>query len=137
MSFYLSPLFILKKIKSMDEETIFRVRNIRKFVTTHNVIHHKVGNCYLIDFEDFMKTINPLKIDRRYSIPRIRTIDSSTREYNSIHKPRITHHTVLDCLKQHEDEITYLKSERQYLINYDELEEQLIKMLKKKNKFIK
>lgn len=136
MNYYLTPLFILRKIKAMDEETIFRKRNIIKFTTTHNVLHHKVGNCYLIDFEDFMKTINPLKINKSYPIPRIRTVESATKEYNRIHKPRITHHVVADCLKKYKDEISYLKSERQYLINYDELEKQLIKFMKEKNKFI-
>lgn len=114
---------LYKLFKENDKDTIIRQRNIRKLVTDNDFKFHKVGENYLIDYEDFMKKINPKNITKRFDIPKLRTIKSATREYNKTHKKQISYHVVEKCIAN--KEISFVKTIRVYLINYDELEKEI------------
>lgn len=122
---------ILKIFKSEDSETILRTTNIRTFTKQNNIKYHIVGQIWAIDFEDFMSKINPYKNLNHYPIPRIRTIASSFKEFNKTHKTQINNHMVERCLARNK-KIPYIKYGRIWLINYDILEKEIIKQLKKK-----
>lgn len=122
---------ILDLFHKNDKDTILRKRNIRKFIVD-NVKYQKCGQHYIIDEDDFMNKVNPKQIDKYYSIPKIRTIASSVKEFNKTHTKQINIHIVEHCIKTYKN-IPYHKSIRFYLINYDELEKAILIELKKRS----
>ena len=114
-----------KIIKERDENTIIRVENLTELIQDLNIKHHKVSDQYLIDFEDFFKKINPKNLSHHYKIPKLRNVRSATSEYNKTHKKQISYHEVERCLAT--DNVSYIKTKRYYLINYEELEEEIEK----------
>ena len=122
---------LFRLFKASDNNTVLRRTNIRTFVKDNNINYHIVGQMWAIDYDDFLKTINPYTIDKRYEIPRIRTIASSFKEFNKTHKTQINNHMIERCLARNKN-ISYVKFGRLWLINYDELEPEIINQLKKK-----
>ena len=118
---------LYKLFKENDEDTIIRMRNLRTLVANNDFYYHKVGENYLIDYDDFMKKINPKNLEHRYEIPKLRSIKSATREYNKTHKNQISYHLVEKCVAS--GNVSYVKTIRYYLINYIELEKEIEKML--------
>ena len=114
---------LYKIFKENDEDTIIRMRNLRTLVRNNNFNYHKVGENYLIDYDDFMKKINPKNLERGYEIPKLRSIKSVTREYNKTHKNQISYHLVERCIAT--GNVSYVKAIRLYLINYEELEREI------------
>ena len=114
---------LYKIFKENDEDTIIRMRNLRTLVRNNNFNYHKVGENYLIDYDDFMKKINPKNLEHRYNIPKLRSIKSATREYNKTHKNQISYHLVERCIAT--GNVSYVKTIRLYLINYEELEREI------------
>ncbi len=116
---------LYKLFKEYDEDTILRVRNIRTLIQDNNFEYHRAGEVFLIDYDAFMQKVNQKNISHRYDIPRIRSIQSATREYNKSHNRKISYHIVEQCIAS--KEIPFVKTPRLYLINYDELEKYLEK----------
>lgn len=121
---------LYKLFKENDEDTIIRMRNLRTLLNDNDFDYHRVGENYLINFEDFMQKINPQQIEHEYPIPRIRSIKSATREYNKTHKKQISYHVVEKCIAS--GNVSYIKTIRYYLINYDELEKEIEQFLIRK-----
>lgn len=127
----IEPNRLYDKIISVDEKTVFRRKKLIYFIKDNNIKHQKCGQRYLIDEEDFIKTINPKMINKLYSIPRVRTIESAVREFNATHIKQINHHIAKKCILENKN-ISLIKGVRLHLLNYDEFEKEIILMNKRK-----
>lgn len=124
---------IFRLFKMEDKDTILRKTNIRAFCIRKKVKHVITQNICLIDLQSFMDTVNPRHIDRHYNMPRLRTKIGAQNEWNSCHRKKIKHH-IIDQICDSEKVFVY-KNGRYNVINYDELETELIKELKKRGKY--
>ena len=116
-----------------DKDTVLRKLNLRYFSRDYNVDYYITQSIWFIDFEDFMKKINPNGIDRECKMPRLRTKITAQNEWNSHHREKIKHFIIDQiCVS---GKVIVRKHGRYNLINYDELEQELIKILKEKNEY--
>jgi len=58
------------------------------------------------------------------------------KEFNKTHTQQINIHIIEKCLAENKG-ISYYKGARLYLINYDELEKEIIKQLRKRKGIVK
>lgn len=125
---------IWRKFLEADEGTIIRRPNLRRFARDNGVEHYIMGGKWLINEEDFFKTINPRNISVRETMPRIRTKASAIREWNDDHKRvKIDKHIVDICMQ---DAIVFkFKRGNVWLINYDQLLPVLVAFMKE-NEYI-
>ena len=124
---------LCKKFEEEDKDTFLRKRNLRNFIRTNNVKYHMFGPQYLIDIEDFMNKVNPKNITQHYEVPKIRTMTSAVREFNKFHYEQINIHIIEELLKNN-PRFSYQKGTRFYLINYDELEKEILLQLSLKRR---
>ena len=112
-----------------DENTIIRRPNLRRFAKDNGVEHYIIGGIWLINKEQFFKAINPRNISVQENLPRIRSIQSSVREWNSTHKRVIIDkHIVEICMN--DNSVFKLWRGNKWLINYDQLEPVIIAFMK-------
>lgn len=124
---------IYRAFKLRDENTIIRKLNLRYFCRDNNIKHTICESYWLIDFEDLMKKLNPKDYTEYKELPRIRTKIGAIHEWNKHHRKKIKHH-IIDCICDAGNVFVY-KHGRYNIINYDELEQEIIKRLKQKGKY--
>ena len=121
---------IYRTFKKEDEATIVRRLNLRMYCNDAKVKHTISQHLWLIDFEDLMKKLNPKNYTERKTLPRLRTKKTAIDEWNKTHRKKIKHH-IVDCICDSGKVFVY-KHGRHNIINYDELEQEIIKTLKEK-----
>lgn len=124
---------IYRIFKQADNNTPIRKLNMRYYCKIENVSHTICNHKWLIDFNDFLTRLNPKGITERKSLPRLRTKISAQKEWNSKHRTKIKHH-IIDVICDSGKVFVY-KHGRVNIINYDELEQELIRILKEKGKY--
>ena len=124
---------IYRYIKSIDEGTIIRRTNMRTFCQKHNLDYTITQGIMLINIESFLKSLNPNQYTERVKFPRLRTKISAQNEWNATHRRKIKHY-IIDCICDSGKVFVY-KHGRYNIINYDQLEQELIKELKRRNKY--
>lgn len=124
---------IYRYIKSIDENTIVRRTNMRTFCQKHNLDYTICQGVMLIDINSFLNALNPNKYTESIRFPRLRTKISAQKEWNAHHRKKIKHY-IIDCLCDSGKVFVY-KHGRHNIINYDQLEQELIKELKRRNKY--
>lgn len=122
---YLQRLFA-----EQDKETILRRPNIRRFVLQYNVPCEQHKKAWLIDFDAFVKAIAPKKYPIQEGIPKVRRIENALKDYNSSHKQNATMDDVKACLKS--GNVFYYSYRGRTIVNYDELEIELRKLIRLK-----
>ena len=63
-----------------DEKTIIRKPNLRYFARDNGVEHYVYEKAWLINFEQFMKKLNPKDMKEYYSLPRMRHRNASVKK---------------------------------------------------------
>lgn len=124
---------IYRAFKLRDKDTVIRKLNLRMFAEANNIKHTICENYWLIDFEDLLNTLNPKKYTENKTLPRVRTKIGAQKEWNATHRTKIKHYiidTICDSGK-----VFVHKHGRHNIINYDELEQEIIKRLKEKGKY--
>jgi len=124
---------VYRAFKKADNGTMLRKLNSRYFTKKMKIKYFVSQNVWFIDFNDFMEKINPRHIDKQSSLPRLRTKISAQNDWNAHHRTKIKHH-IIDQICDAGKVFVY-KNGRYNIINYDELEQELIKELKHKGKF--
>ena len=122
---YLQRLFA-----EQDKETILRRPNIRRFVLQYNVPYEQHKKAWLIDFNAFIKTIAPKKYPVQEGVPKVRRIENALEEYNASHEQKATMDDVKACLKS--GNVFYYSFRGRIIVNYDELEIELRKLIRLK-----
>jgi len=124
---------LCKYIKNMDAGSIVERRNVRYFCQKENLDYIICQGKWLIDLNSFVNALNPKQYTESKQFPRLRTKISAQKEWNSTHRTKIKHH-IIDCICDSGKVFVY-KHGRHNIINYDQLEEELIKELKKREKY--
>ena len=107
--------------KEADEGTIVRRPNLRRFARDNGVEHYVVGGRWLINKEEFFRTLTPKGELEHQDVPRMRCIRSAVNEWNSTHKRvKIDKHVIEKCMTS--DDVFKIKRDNVWLINYDRLE---------------
>ena len=104
-----------------DEKTIIRKPNLRYFARDNGVEHYVYEKAWLINFEQFMKKLNPKNMTEHYSLPRMRHRNASVRLWNREHpRCQIDKHVVEACVT--DERVCFYKRDRTWVVNYDQLE---------------
>ena len=105
-----------------DENTIIRKPNLRRFAKDNGIEHYVYDKAWLINYEQFLKALNPKNMTKRYALPRMRQKNAAVRLWNSEHHNRlIDKHIVEICAT--DERVFYYKRENRWIINYDQLEQ--------------
>ncbi len=124
---------IFRLFIEQDSETIIRKTNMRHHCIKNNLDYTICQDKWLIDCENFINSICAKKFTESIKLPRLRTKITAQREWNKTHRTKIKHH-IIDVICDNNRVFVY-KHGRHNIINYDELEQELIKELKKRNKY--
>ena len=117
-----------------DKDTIIRRPNLRRFARDNGIEHYVTSGPWLINKEEFFKALNPKNISSREEMPRIRSIASSVRQWNSYHKRVIIDKHIVEICMQH-DSVFKIRRGNVWLINYDQLEP-IIREFMKENEYV-
>ena len=129
----ISSGYIYKTFKKEDKDTAIRRLNVRNFAKAYNVDHTVCQDKWLIDFFGFMKKLNPNHISESCEMPRLRTKIGTINEWNYAHRKKIKHH-IIDKICDSGAVMVY-KYGQHNIINYDEIEQELIRILKDKDQY--
>lgn len=121
---------IYRTFLEQDKNTIVRKTNMRSFSKNANIKHTICQKKWLIDFEDFVGKVNLKELCEYKTLPRLRTKISAQNEWNAHHRTKIKHH-IIDKICDAKKVFVY-KHGKTNIINYDELEKELKKILKNK-----
>lgn len=125
---------VYKAFSYEDNNTIIRKRNLRKFSKENNVNHTICQGIYLFDFDDFVEKVTPSEeIKQIEKLPRLRTKKTAQEEWNATHRRKIKHY-IIDIACESGNVFIY-KHGRKNIINYDELEAEIIRRLKEKGEY--
>lgn len=124
---------IYRAFKNEDENTVIRKLNMRMYCEKENINYTICNKKWMIDFDDFMKHLNPKNFTERKTLPRLRTKETARKEWNSKHRRKIKR-SIITTLCKRKKAFLY-KHGRYNIINYDELEKELIKIFKEKEKY--
>lgn len=113
-----------------DKDTMIRRTNMRTFAAQKNVKHTVCQRKWLIDMNDLLSKLNPNNISKHYDVPRLRTKISAQNDWNSHHRTKIKHH-IIDQICDAKKVFVYHHGQVN-IINYDELEKEIIKIMKYK-----
>ena len=124
---------IYRYIKSVDKDTIIRKTNMRTFCQKENLDYTICQGKMLINKESFLKALNPKGLTKSKPFPRLRTKFSAQKEWNAHHRKKIKHY-IIDCICDSGKVFVYKHGNRN-IINYDQLEQELIRILKEKGEY--
>ena len=124
---------IYRLIKEIDNETVIRRLNVRQFVERNNLNYVVTQHKWLIDLDDLLKALNPKDIQETQKFPRMRSKKTAIEEWNKTHRKKIKHHIVDKICDS--GKVFLYRSGRHNIINYDQLEEELIRILKEKEEY--
>ena len=125
--------YIYREFLKQDEETMIRKTNMRSFSKQKGVKHTICQKKWLIDMQHLISKLNPKGITEHKTLPRLRTKISAQNEWNAHHRKKIKHH-IIDKICDANKVFVY-KHGRTNIINYEELERELIKALKDKGEY--
>ena len=124
---------IWRMFLARDPETKLRKLNIRLFVKEQDIWYFvSSSRKWYIDFNAFMEKINPRHINERVTIPRLRWHDDSVRNFKRTH-PEFEG-TTMTVAEQafRSDRVFKTLNGHRWIINYDQLENEVIHILKAK-----
>lgn len=124
---------LCRYIKSIDKDAIVERKNVRYFAKKENLDYTICQGIWLIDLHSFVNALNPKQYTTSIPFPRLRTKISAQKEWNATHRKKIKHY-IIDCICDSGKVFVY-KHGKHNIINYDQLEEELIKELKRRNKY--
>lgn len=124
---------IYRLFKNEDKDTIIRKTNIRTFCQQKILDYIISQGKMLVDMKDFLNALNPKHFKANKTFPRLRTKISAQYEWNAHHRTKIKHH-IIDCICS-SGKVNIYKHGRTNIINYNQLEKELIEVLKQKGKY--
>lgn len=124
---------IYRTFQFRDADTKLRKLNIRLFVKEHSIEYFvSTSRKWYIDFNAFMEKVNPRHINERVEISRLRWHYDSVRNFKRTH-PELTGATMTVAEQAfHSDKVFKTLNGHRWIINYDQLEQEVISILKAK-----
>lgn len=120
-------------IKDIDPDSIVERKNVRYFCRKENLDYTICQGKWLMDLDCFINRLNPKHYKESIPFPRLRTKISAQKEWNAHHRKKIKHY-IIDCICE-AGKVCVYKHGRKNIINYDQLEEELIKELKRRGQY--
>lgn len=120
---------IWRAFQSEDPETKIRKLNLRLFVKEQGSWYFvsSVGH-WLIDADELMYRLNPRGVDCRADMPRLRWHDDTVRGFKKSHPDlSVTMGIVEKALQS--DSVFKIKNGHRWIINYDQLEREVYKII--------
>ena len=112
-----------------DPNTIIRRPNVRRFAQENGVRHIICNGKWLIDYKEFFKKVNPRRIRRTATMPRLRCLRDCVIEFNKNNrKYKIDKATVSHYMNS--AQVTRYFHGNTRFINYNELEKVILRHLK-------
>jgi hypothetical protein len=124
---------LCKIIKEIDPDSIVERKNVRYFCRKENLDYTICQGKWLMDLECFINKLNPKHYTESKPFPRLRTKISAQNEWNAHHRKKIKHH-IIDCICDSGKVFVYKHGNRN-IINYDQLEAELIRILKERGQY--
>lgn len=124
---------IYRAFKEVDKDTIIRRTNLRYFAKENDIDYYTTEGIWFVDFNQFLQKVNPKNIPSQQTLPRLRTKISAQREWNKKHRRKIKHH-IIDVICA-SGKVRVFTLGKRNIINYDELEQEIKRILKEKNKY--
>ena len=116
-----------------DPNTIIRRPNVRRFAQENGVRHVICNGKWLIDYKEFFKKVNPRRIRRTSTMPRLRCLRDCVTEFNKNNrKYKIDKATVSHYMNS--AQVTRYFHGNTWCINYDELEKVISYLTSKPSK---
>lgn len=131
------PMFTSKKICQLfyehDSGSIIRQPNLRKFVQENNIRYFPINpSKWLINIVDFITVLNPRKIYQRTPFPRLRGQTKAFNEMIAVYPKLKTDRQLLQDAF-HSENIFKIKNGGHWIVNLDEFEQEVIRLLEIKN----
>jgi hypothetical protein len=126
---FVSSEDICRLFVQTDPDTIIRKPNLRRFIRSNEIRYFTLpSGKWRIDLNNFLSVINPNGISNKTEPPRMRWHDDSVRNFSKLH-PNL--HATIEKVEFSllSDEIFKTKNGSRWIINYDQLEKQVIEDL--------
>jgi len=126
---------IYKEFIIQDPGTIIRKPNLRRFVKQNKIRHYETNTVWLINSVAFYNKLNPKHLQEHdFIIPRLRCIKTAVIEWNGSHqryKDKIDKHTIEKAMNK--ETVFKIFYGNRWIINYDQLEPEIEKIVKKRS----
>ena len=120
---------LMRMFLNADPDTIIRRPNLRRFAHDNDIRYIITNGKWLIDHKQFFKKVNPRRIRRTATIPRLRCLRGCVTEFNKNNrKYKIDKATVSHYMNS--AQVTRYFHGNTWFINYDELEKVILRHLK-------
>ena len=120
---------LMRMFLNADPDTIIRRPNLRRFAHDNDIRYIITNGKWLIDHKQFFKKVNPRRIRRTATIPRLRCLRDCVTEFNKNNrKYKIDKATVSHYMNS--AQVTRYFHGNTWFINYDELEKIILRHLK-------
>lgn len=114
-----------------DPNTLIRKPNLRRFVKRQNIPHCFLDNTTIINFNELLNTLNPKQLTHHIEMPRLRWHDNSVRGFKKTHPDLpVTINIVEQAFRS--NNVFKTKNGGRWIINYDELEIEVLRIIKDK-----
>ena len=119
---------IYRRFLKEDTGTIIRKPNMRRFVKANNIPYGVTDTGrWVINYESFIKAVNPKNLSTHVDMPRLRWHDDTVRKYQKRNpQVKITMKEIEELLRT--DKIFTTLNGHRWIINYDELEREILKL---------
>lgn len=116
-----------------DPDTKIRKLNLRLFVKEQGISYFiSASRKWIIDFNEFMEKVNPAHINERIELPRLRRHDDSVRNFKRNH-PDLKGASISVAEQAfHSDRVFKTLNGHRRIINYDQLEQEVISIINAK-----
>ena len=120
---------IWRMFQAEDPETKVRKLNLRLFVKEQGIWYFtsSVGH-WVIDADELMHKLNPRGVDCAFNMPRLRLHDETVRRFRWLHQDIPVTINIVEKAFQ-SDNVFKIQNGHRWIINYDQLEREVYKML--------
>lgn len=135
---------VLKEIKQTDPQSVISRWFIIQLIRSEEITQLKYGDAWLINTDelygylsgnipqDFEEKVNPRHINERVKIPRLRWHDDSVRNFKRTHPELIGATITIAEQAFHSDKVFKTLNGHRWIINYDQLEQEVIRIINAK-----
>ncbi len=120
---------VWRTFQAEDPDTKIRKLNLRLFVKEQKIWYFvsSVGH-WVIDVDELMYKLNPRGVDCSFDMPRMRWHDETVRRFRWLHQDIPVTISIVEKAFQ-SDSVFKIKNGGRWIINYDQLEREVYKMV--------
>ena len=124
---------LMRMFSSGDPDTIIRRPNLKRFAHDNGIRYIITNGKWLIDHKEFFKKVNPRKINKPATMPRLRCLRDCVTQFNKDYPNRKIDKTIVSRYMKSKLVTRYFNGNT-WVINYDELEKVLLRNVRVNNK---